>query len=47
MEALMVAQTPLGRMGQPRDIAPVALSLASDASSWLTGEIVFASGGIR
>ena len=47
MEAMMVAQTPLGRIGQPRDIAPVALFLAADASSWLTGEIIFASGGVR
>ena len=47
METQMVAQTPLGRMGQPRDIAEVALFLASNASAWLTGEIIFASGGMR
>ncbi len=47
METQMVAQTPLGRIGQPHDIAPVAVFLASDASSWLTGEIIFASGGVR
>jgi len=41
------AQTPLGRTGQPRDITPIAIFLASDDSGWLTGEILFASGGLR
>jgi 3-oxoacyl-[acyl-carrier protein] reductase len=36
---------PLGRLGQPDDIARVALFLASDQSSWLTGERISASGG--
>ena len=43
----MVAQTPLGRFGQPEDIAPVAVFLASQASAWLTGEVLVASGGLR
>jgi 3-oxoacyl-[acyl-carrier protein] reductase len=43
----MVAQTPLGRFGQPEDIAPIAVFLASDASAWLTGEVLRASGGLR
>ncbi|WP_158812493.1 SDR family NAD(P)-dependent oxidoreductase [Methylocapsa sp. S129] len=43
----MVAQTPLGRMGQPEDIGPIALFLASADSGWLTGEILLASGGMR
>jgi 3-oxoacyl-[acyl-carrier protein] reductase len=43
----MVAQTPLGRFGQPEDIAPVAVFLASEASGWLTGEVLRASGGLR
>ena len=38
---------PMGRMGQPDDIARVALFLASDQSSWLTGERITASGGQR
>jgi len=38
---------PMGRMGQPDDIARVALFLASDQSSWLTGERISASGGQR
>jgi 3-oxoacyl-[acyl-carrier protein] reductase len=41
----MVAQTPLGRFGQPEDIAQVAVFLASDDSGWLTGERITASGG--
>jgi 3-oxoacyl-[acyl-carrier protein] reductase len=42
----LIAQTPLGRTGQPRDIADIAVFLASDDSRWLTGEIQFASGGL-
>jgi 3-oxoacyl-[acyl-carrier protein] reductase len=45
MEKGLVSQTPLGRVGQPGDIASVAVFLASDASGWLTGELLFASGG--
>ena len=41
------AQTPLGRIAQPEDIAPVAVFLASQESGWLTGELVTASGGLR
>src|SRR5205085_7631533 len=41
------AQTPLGRIGQPADIGPIAVFLASPESAWLTGEIVLASGGLR
>ncbi len=39
--------TPLGRIGQTRDIAPVAAFLASDDASWVTGELITASGGAR
>jgi len=39
------AETPLGRIGQPRDIAEVAAFLASDDSGWLSGQTVYASGG--
>jgi 3-oxoacyl-[acyl-carrier protein] reductase len=42
-----VAQTPLGRIGQPQDIATIATFLASDDSNWLTGELVKAGGGLR
>ncbi|MGH6616304.1 glucose 1-dehydrogenase [Sphingomonas sp.] len=43
----IVAQTPLGRIGQPDDIATIAVFLASDDSRWLTGEKLIASGGLR
>ncbi|WP_246727614.1 glucose 1-dehydrogenase [Rhizobium laguerreae] len=46
-EQTMVAQTPLGRIGQPDDIASVAVFLASDDARWLTGERLAASGGFR
>jgi len=42
-----VAQTPLGRLGQPNDIASIAVFLASDDSAWLTGEQLLAGGGVR
>jgi 3-oxoacyl-[acyl-carrier protein] reductase len=43
----MIAQTALGRFGQPEDIARVAVFLASADSGWLTGETIAASGGYR
>ena len=46
-EKQMIAMTPLGRIGQPSDIAPIAVFLASDESGSLTGEIILASGGQR
>jgi 3-oxoacyl-[acyl-carrier protein] reductase len=41
------SQTPLGRIGQPRDIAPAAVFLASPESAWITGETFYISGGLR
>ncbi len=41
------SQTPLGRIGQPDDITPIAVFLASSDSGWLTGETLLASGGLR
>jgi len=46
-ETGLVAQTPLGRVGKPNDIASVAVFLASDDSAWLTGEHLLAGGGLR
>jgi 3-oxoacyl-[acyl-carrier protein] reductase len=46
-EKEMIARTPLGRIGQPVDIARVAVFLASDDSAWLTGERLTAAGGYR
>ncbi|MCX5494584.1 glucose 1-dehydrogenase [Kaistia dalseonensis] len=47
MEKQLVAQTPLGRIGQPADIGTIAVFLASSDSAWLTGELLLASGGMR
>jgi 3-oxoacyl-[acyl-carrier protein] reductase len=41
------AQTPLGRIGQPEDIAPAAVFLASPDSAWITGETLHITGGLR
>jgi 3-oxoacyl-[acyl-carrier protein] reductase len=46
-EKQMIAQTTLGRLGQPDDIARVAVFLASDDAAWITGERIAASGGLR
>jgi 3-oxoacyl-[acyl-carrier protein] reductase len=42
-----VAVTPLGRLGELKDIAAVAVFLASDASFWVTGETIRVGGGAR
>jgi 3-oxoacyl-[acyl-carrier protein] reductase len=47
LEAFALSQTPLGRMGQPDDIASAVVFLASDDARWLTGEHIVASGGMR
>jgi len=41
------ASTPLGRIGQPDDIAPAVVFLASPESAWITGETLYTSGGLR
>jgi 3-oxoacyl-[acyl-carrier protein] reductase len=41
-----IAQTPLGRIGQPQDIAPTVAFLASADSGWVTGELLQVSGGL-
>lgn len=46
MRKQVEAQTPLGRIGQPEDIASIALFLASDESSWITGQTHHVSGGL-
>lgn len=45
--AKLIAGTPLGRFGEPEDIAPLAVFLASDDAHWITGEFIRASGGVR
>ena len=46
-EKQAIAQTPLGRVGLPRDIAPAVGFLASSDSAWITGEIIQVAGGMR
>jgi 3-oxoacyl-[acyl-carrier protein] reductase len=46
-QKMVEAQAPLGRMGQPDDIAPTAVYLASSDSKYMTGEILLVSGGLR
>jgi len=41
------ATTPLGRIGQPEDIAPAVAFLASSDSAWITGESLYITGGLR
>ena len=43
----LIAGTPLGRFGEPQDIAPLAVFLASEAAHWVTGESIRAAGGVR
>jgi 3-oxoacyl-[acyl-carrier protein] reductase len=45
-EKMFVANTPLGRRGQPDDIAKAAVFLASDDAAWITGEQISVSGGM-
>ena len=46
-QAQFEAMTPLGRIGQPDDISPIAVFLASDDAKWVTGEIILAGGGMK
>ncbi len=43
----LISQTPLGRQGKPEDIGKLAVFLASDDSSWITGELIRSAGGLR
>jgi 3-oxoacyl-[acyl-carrier protein] reductase len=42
----MVGHTPMGRIGDPKDIAEAYLWLASDAASWITGTVLSVDGGL-
>ncbi|WP_137146305.1 SDR family oxidoreductase [Mycolicibacterium sp. CR10] len=46
MRDQLVAQTPLGRLGQPQDVAEVFAFLASEEAGWVTGQLIRANGGI-
>jgi 3-oxoacyl-[acyl-carrier protein] reductase len=43
----MLQSTPLGRLGQPDDVASVVAFLASDDARWVTGSLLQAAGGMR
>ena len=47
MEQALTSMTPLGRVGQVDDIAPIVTFLASDDARWVTGELILGSGGLR
>jgi 3-oxoacyl-[acyl-carrier protein] reductase len=47
MRKMFESQTPLGRVGQPDDIAPAAAFFASNDSKWITGETLLIAGGLR
>ena len=46
-EKQMLQSTPLGRRGQPEDIAVAATFLAGDDARWITGQVIVAAGGKR
>ncbi len=46
-EKLITAQKPRGRIGQPQDVAKIAVFLASEDAGWVSGEVILASGGMR
>lgn len=45
LKAETIKRTPLGRMGQPEDLAPIAKFLCSPESYWITGQTIIADGG--
>jgi 3-oxoacyl-[acyl-carrier protein] reductase len=47
LERRVVAETPLGRVGQPEDLADVIVFLASEQARWVTGQMISVSGGRR
>lgn len=46
-QAQFEAMTPLGRIGHPTDISPLAVFLASDDARWITGEVILVGGGMK
>jgi len=47
MEASIASDIPLGRIGQPEDVADVIVFLASEQARWLTGQCLYVGGGHR
>jgi 3-oxoacyl-[acyl-carrier protein] reductase len=46
LKNMLVSRTPLGRVGQPRDIATVVSFLASEGAGWITGQLIPVAGGL-
>jgi 3-oxoacyl-[acyl-carrier protein] reductase len=46
MKELMLANTPLGRFGEPEDVAGAVRFLCSDAAAFITGEVLLVDGGL-
>jgi 3-oxoacyl-[acyl-carrier protein] reductase len=46
MRALMLQNTPLGRLGEPEDVAGAVRFLCSDAAAYITGEVLLVDGGL-
>jgi 3-oxoacyl-[acyl-carrier protein] reductase len=47
VNAMLLARMPLGRLGQPRDVAAMVAFLVSPDASWITGQIIQVAGGLR
>ena len=47
LEVQIAADTPLGRVGQPEDLADVIVFLTSEQARWVTGQMISVSGGLR
>jgi 3-oxoacyl-[acyl-carrier protein] reductase len=47
LEGKVIAEIPLGHVGQPEDVAYVIVFLASEQARWLTGQLLFVGGGHR
>jgi NAD(P)-dependent dehydrogenase (short-subunit alcohol dehydrogenase family) len=45
MREAMLASFPLGRMGEPADIAKITVLMASDVTGYITGQVIHVSGG--
>jgi 3-oxoacyl-[acyl-carrier protein] reductase len=46
MRSLMLENTPLGRLGEPEDVAGAVRFLCSDAAAYITGEVLLVDGGL-
>ena len=47
VKTMLIQRTPMGRLGQPREVTDVVAFLASEDARWVTGQSIRADGGIR